>query len=109
LVGGQSLPISYSGGGSSWTVTGGSYRLFDDGTYTWGYEMDHLQVWHNPLPYLRAEGKIEFYLSYESAPESSFYKDRGYLFATGTINGNAMTVKYEDPVDFEDEVYVAKQ
>jgi hypothetical protein len=108
LIGGKSLPITYSGGGSSWTVTGGGYRLFDDGTYTFGYEIDHVRGWNIPLSYLQADGQIAFYLNYESAPESSFYKDRAYLFAMGVINGNTMTVQYTDPVDFEEEVYVAK-
>jgi hypothetical protein len=37
---------------------------------------------------------------------SAFYQERGGFFSTGTRSEDRMTVKYEDFVNFEDEVYV---
>jgi hypothetical protein len=108
-IGGHPLPIGYGGGGTSWTVTGGRYRLFDDSTYVFGYELDGQQRWGSPHPYFKRDSTIEFYLTPESAPQSSFYRNLNYLFSTGTLKGGVMSVKYTDYVDFEDETYALKQ
>ena len=107
-IGGRRLPISYSGGGSGWNVTGGRYRLFSDGTYMSGYELDGKQQWGPVLSYFRRDSTIEFYLSPETERASIFYANINYLFATATLKGELMSVKYSDPVDFEDEVYSLK-
>lgn len=49
---------------------------------------------------------LTFYLAEGSYPGSPFYAERGGLFATGTIRQDRMTMKYEDVVDFDTEVYV---
>lgn len=108
LIGGQSLPITYSGGNTSWAVTGGHYTLFSDGTYVFGYEIDGKPRWNVPLPFIRRESSIEFYLTPAAAPQSQFYANNGYLFSTGTLTSSGMSVVYTDPVDFEDEVYVKR-
>jgi hypothetical protein len=108
-IAGQTLPITYHGGGNSWTITGARYRLFADGTYQFGYEYDGSQAWGPALQYIQRGSIIEFYLSQATAPQSTFYAGNHYLFSTGTVNGGAMSVKYTDPIDFEDEIYVLKQ
>lgn len=91
-------------------LTGAHYQLFDNGSYRFGYEWNGQTAWNQNLPYYRVGAdRIEFYLSAESAPASTFYASRNYLFSTGTLSGNVMTVKYEDPVDFDDEEYVLEK
>jgi hypothetical protein len=107
-IGGRALPITYGGGDTTWAVTGGRYRLFGDSTYVFGYEINGKQGWGPLLPYFKRDSTIEFYLTRESAPLSSFYANLNYLFSTGTANGGGMSVKYTDPIDFEDEIYVLK-
>jgi hypothetical protein len=107
LMGGQQLPQTFSGGGSTWTITGGHYVFLDDSTYAFGYDVNgvgHL----NPLGrYFRnASGAVQFYLAPGSYPGSAFYAERGGLFSTATIQGNLITVTYEDFIDFEIETYV---
>ena len=107
-IGGKGLPLTYSGGGRSWNITGGRYRLLSDGTYMFGYEVDGKQQWGSALPYFRRDSTIEFYLSQGTAPQSTFYANINYLFATATLKGDVMSVKYTDPIDFEDEIYTLK-
>lgn len=106
-VGGASLPLSYSGGGSSWTITGGHFVITADNSYAFGYDVDG-------IPTARPEGSVvwvdpttvQFVQAPGTYPASQFYMERNGLFATGKIDGNVMTVTYEDPVDFETEIYV---
>jgi hypothetical protein len=109
-VGGQPLPISYSG--SAWDLTGGHYFLAADGTYEFGYE-----VYGPVLPPLGAACSlaryevvspttVRFYLPPGTYPASTFYQERGGLFATATVRGDRIIFVYEDFLDFEDEVYV---
>jgi hypothetical protein len=108
-VGGKSLPITNGGVGGTWALTGGRYRIFDDGTYVFGYELDGKQQWGPILPYFKRDSTIEFYLDQSSASQSSIYANNNYLFSTGTLIGQTMSVKYTDQIDFEDETYVLKQ
>jgi hypothetical protein len=110
-IGGRALPLTYSGGGDSWTITGGHYVLADDGTYAFGYEVFN-QEWTaadvacSLAQYTVADSTLTFYLEPGSYPASQFYQERGGWFSTGTRTGNRMTVKYQDFIDFEDEVYI---
>ncbi len=108
-IGGRQLPETYTGGGMSWSVTGGRYALFDDGTYLFGYEIDGQQGWGPLLTFIRRGSWIQFYLDAATAPASWFYAERGYLFSTGALNGRTMVMKYEDYIDFEEEIYLARQ
>jgi hypothetical protein len=108
-IAGNELPLTYSGGGRSWDITGGRYVLFADGTYIFGYEVDGKQGWGRLHRFVRRDSSIEFYLDAAAAPQSRFYADRNYLFSTGKMNGTTMVMKYEDFIDFEEEIYRAKQ
>lgn len=108
-IAGKELPLTYQGGGQTWDITSGRYVLFDDGTYIFGYEVDGKQGWGRMLQFIRHDSSIEFYLSQETAPASQFYADRGYLFSTGALNGGTMVMKYEDFIDFDEEVYRLRQ
>jgi hypothetical protein len=110
-IGGRALPLTYSAGSASWTITGGHYVIADDGTYAFGYEVDNAKRTAADIPcsmsqYTADGSTLLFYLTPGSYPLSTFYHERGGLFSTGTVSGNRMTVKYEDFIDFEDEVYV---
>lgn len=107
-INGKSLPIEYSGGGATWSITGGQYLLFDDGTYIFRYERNGTPDRKVPQTYINLNTSIQFFLSPETAPRSQFYAERGYLFSTGTLDGDRMTVVYTDFVNFEDEVYVRR-
>lgn len=110
LIGDKPLPLTYSGGGASWTITGGHYVLVDDGTYTFGYDVDGVERPSTIGRYIRLDSsRVQFYLPAGSYPQSEFYTERGGLFSTGIIQGNVMTVTYEDFVDFEIETYVTSQ
>ncbi|MCU1292866.1 MAG: hypothetical protein JWP08_1716, partial [Bryobacterales bacterium] len=102
-MGGEGPPFSLGGPTS---VSGGHYQLFDDGTFRQGYDSDGQTSWSSRLPFIRrSQGQIEFYLNASTAPASSFYASRNYLFAVGTLTGDAMTVAYQDTFDFEGEDY----
>lgn len=107
-VGGQPLPQTYSGGGSSWTITGGHYYLGDNGTYAFGYEFGPTEapatICSNAR-YVSGSVAIDFFLADGSYPQSQFYAQRNGHFARGALDGSTMSVKYEDFIDFEDEVY----
>jgi hypothetical protein len=110
-IGGRALPLTYSGGGASWTITGGHYVIADDSTYAFGYELDGAKwtaddIQCSTAQYTAVDSTLRFYLAPGSYPASAFYHERGGFFSTGTRSENRMTVKYEDFVDFEDEVYV---
>ena len=108
-TGGLPLPQTYSGGGSSWTITGGHYYLADDGTYEFGYELGSV-----PPPvtisscntYIAGVNAFDFYLAPWAYPGSMFYPSSAGFFAHGTVSDGMMTVNYADIFDFEDEVYV---
>jgi hypothetical protein len=107
LIGGKELPVTYSGGSSTWTITGGHYVFLDDSTYTYGGSVDGVDHTGPPGRYVRlASGAVQFYLAPGSYPASSFYAERGGLFSTATIQGNLVTVTYEDFLDFDIETYV---
>lgn len=103
-VGGKPLAQSwYSEGG----VTAAHYFLSSDGTFAFGYVINGLSgvhpvgttVWADPTT-------LKFYQWPGSYPRSQFYTERNGLFATGRIEGNTMTVTYEDWIDFDTEKYV---
>ena len=105
LIGGQQLPLTYSGGGSTWTITGGHYVFLDDSTYTFGYDIGGVGHASSIGRYFRnASGAVQFYLA--PGTYGPFYAERGGLFSTATIQGNLITVTYEDYVDFEIEIYI---
>ena len=94
-IGGQELPLTYTGGGASWTITGGHYVFLDDSTYAWGYTVNGVDNTHPMGRYvITASGAVQFF----EAP--------GVLFSTATIEGNLVTVAYEDFIDFDVETYV---
>jgi hypothetical protein len=107
-IGGRTLPVTYSGGGATWAVTGGHYYLASDSTFSFGYEINGASntrpigttVWVD-------QTTLQFYQGPGSYPDSQFYQQRNGLFATGRIEGTTMTVTYEDFIDFEVEKYVA--
>ncbi len=107
-IAGKGLPIQYSGGGKTWEVVGGHYVLFADGTFDFYYDFSPSKP-RSLLPigkYVRsANGVIDFYLTGSFGP---FYSDRNGHFARGDVSGDVMRMTYEDFVDFEEEVYVAK-
>jgi hypothetical protein len=106
-MGAAFLPVNVSGGGSSWTITGGHFVIAADNSYAFGYDVDGIPtarpggsvVWVDPTT-------VQFFQAPGTYPGSQFYKDRNGLFATGKIEGNVMTVTYEDPIDFDIETYV---
>jgi hypothetical protein len=106
-IGGLPLPLYYSGGGSSWVITGGHFVIAADNSYAWGYDVAGIPgvrplgsvVWVNPTT-------VQFFQAPGTYPASQFYQDRNGLFATGKIDGNVMTVTYEDPIDFDNEIYL---
>ena len=85
------------------------YELMANGTYYWDYYADGVRRSPRDRPIGRyevlADGVIRFYMDPSRAPQSSFYAGRGYLFSTGHVSGDTMTVVYEDSIDFENEVY----
>lgn len=103
----HAVPFS-TGGTLGYTITAGHYYLAENGTWELGYDAA-------PVPppaticssatYVRSAAGIDFYLEPGSYPLSTFYQQRGGHFATGTVNAGMMSVKYEDPADFDDEVY----
>ena len=103
-IGGRPVPLSYSGGGSSWEIIGGRYELMADGTYYFYYR----SLPDNGRPssptgwYTVSNGTIYFYYA---GPVGPFYLERNRLFSTGIVSGNVMVVEYEDFIDFETEVY----
>jgi hypothetical protein len=101
-IAGHALPVTYPGV----TVTGAHYVLFDDGSCKFGY--DGTSNSGSALTYVQRDSTtILFYLLPGTYPNSSFYADRNGLFSTGKLNGNTMTVNYEDIFDFDNpEVYV---
>lgn len=107
-IGSRPLPQTYSGGGSSWTITGGHYYLGDNGTYDFGYEFGPTNapatICSNAR-YVSGSVGVDFYLADGSYPQSQFYAQRNGYFAAGTLNGSTMLVTYQDVFDFEDEVY----
>lgn len=107
-IGGQALPLTYSGGGSTWQVTGGRYELMSDGTYffyyvgtPWGGRKPGPDGW-----FVRTDrGTIEFYYAGSIGP---FYAERNRHFASGRLTDAGMVVDYEDTVDFEQEIYLKR-
>jgi hypothetical protein len=55
--------------------------------------------------YVVSGSGIEFYLAPDTYPMSRFYQERNGHFATASLSGPTMSVKYDDFVDFDDEVY----
>jgi hypothetical protein len=107
-IGGQSLPLTYSGGGTSWTIVGGHYYLGDDGTYEFAYEYTPVEppvTICSSARYVQTASTIAFYLAPGSYPMSTFYQELGGLFATAAVDATGMSVTYEDFVDFDHEVY----
>lgn len=105
-IAGRSLPIRYSGGGTSWEVTGGHYLLRSDGTYDFYYDgvLGGTGVPARPTGrFERSSTTIDFYLN---PPYGSFYYERNGHFSRGTLAGSVMTVTYDDPINFEIERYV---
>lgn len=95
LVAGQKLPLTYSAGGSTWTITGGQYVFLDDSSYARGYDVagaEHTR----PMGryFVNASGAVQF------------FDALGLLLSTATIQGNLVTVTYEDFIDFDPEIYV---
>ncbi len=108
LIGEQHLPLTYSGPGASWSITGGHYVFVGDSTYIFGYEVDGVDGPSTIGRYVRLDSStVQLYVP-ECYAGSDSCQERGglFLFATGTIQGSVMTVTYEDFIDFEKETYV---
>ena len=107
-VAGHPVPYSYSSLGLGWTITAGHYYLTDNGTWQLGYDAIPAvppTTICSSAAYVRSTSGFDFYLEPNSYPASQFYQERGGHFARATLNGTRMSVKYEDPADFDDEVY----
>jgi hypothetical protein len=111
-IGGKALPQTFSGAGTSWTITGGHYYLAEDGTYEFAYELNGdrqpppaISCWGSQYTGDASGSGLRFFLRPGSYPASAFYQARGGLFSTGTLIDRVMKVTYEDFLDFEDEVY----
>jgi hypothetical protein len=106
-VGGRSgPPFVFSSASELGQLSGRHYQLFDDGTYRIGYVPQDQTIWARPARYIRrGDGVVEFYLDPSLEPVSGYYASRNYLFAIGTITGDAMKVAYQDSYDYEDEDY----
>jgi hypothetical protein len=103
-VAGQPLPMFAPG----WTITAGHYYLAENGTWELGYDAAPAvppTTICSSAGYVRNANGIDFYLEPGSFPPSTFYQQRGGHFARATVSGTKMSVKYEDPADFDDEVY----
>lgn len=106
-IGDRQLPLTYSGGGASWQITGGHYFLAADNSYVFGYDINGATQAVPAGRYVLIDATtVRFYLAPGSYPQSQFYQERGGLFSTGRIQGDVMTVTYEDFVDFEIEKYI---
>lgn len=108
-IGGHSLPVTYTGGGSAWQVSGARYDLLADGTFYFyyiGVPWEQQSRSHPNGYYSRTASSIEFY---STGPLSPFYAERNGHFSTGVLSGTTMTVHYEDPVDFDEEVYTRRK
>ena len=112
-IGGKALPLTYSGGGETWTIVGGHYVLLDDGSYLFGYVTSRGvsnaggrdSVMSAGL-FTQAGSVVSFFLAAGSYPASSFYMERDGLFATGKIDEDRLSMAYEDFLDFDPETYV---
>lgn len=103
-IGGVALPLSYSGGGSTWQIVGGRYDLRADGLYSFYYlGLPERVPSETPTGwYIRTGRTIEFYTS---GPVGPFYLERNRHFSTGVLTEHGLIVDYEDYIDFEREVY----
>jgi hypothetical protein len=105
MMGTQSLPVTYSGGGSSWTFTGGRFALAAGGTYTHYYVMTTKDA-NGVLSVDSAQGFFrDFYTRFGS---TITFAANGQSYATGTLNGSVLNVRYFDALDNDDEVYVVR-
>jgi hypothetical protein len=107
-IGPVPIPRTYSAGGISWTITGGQYVLFDDGTYIFGYETNKAPAFDPTERFIRRDPQtVDFYAVQSDAPPPPGFPDPGYLYSTGTVSGNTLMVRYANGQD-EDEVYVRR-
>jgi len=82
------------------------YALYDDGSfflYQDKMASSPTGSYKTPEP-----GTVAFYLDPQT-PLSAFYAPLGFLFSIGKISGSAMTVSYQDYVDYEIEVYALRE
>jgi hypothetical protein len=101
-MGGVPLPVTYSGGGSSWTYVGGRYVLAADGTFTQVY----LVATADALGVIRVDSTSSlFHGTYGKISSTITFYVEGQWYAIATTSGNVLSVKYID-FDFDDELYV---
>jgi hypothetical protein len=100
-IGGKALPLTYSGGGTTWDVVGGPYVLADDGSFTHVYLVRTVP---DGVPKIDSNAFRGTYGPLDST--ITFYDTRKLFFASGIIRGDVLAVTYDDWIDFEDEVYV---
>ena len=106
-IGGRPVPVQFITGDAPEVVTNGHYLLTDANEFAFGYEINGIDYVRPTGTFVRVDATtIQFILSPGSYPASQFYQSRNGLFATGYIDGNTMTVNYEDFIDFETEKYI---
>jgi hypothetical protein len=103
------IPRTYTIPGGPFTVTGGHYVLFGDGSYIYGFETNLVPGFYPSERFIRSSSStLDFYAVRSDSPPPGGFPDPGYLFSTGSVNGNMLTVMYYN-IDWSDEVYVLRQ
>jgi hypothetical protein len=93
----------------SYTVTGGYYVLFGDGSYIVGFESNFSPMFEPSQRFIKSSSDtIDFYAVRSDSPPPGGFPDPGYEFSRGTISGDLLAVQYFSP-EFEDEVYALRQ
>jgi hypothetical protein len=101
-IGARPLPVTYSGGGSTWDIVGGRYIFSDDGTFS----QTSLVRMSDGVTRTNSFHGTYGLLTYGPLESSiMFYVDRKF-FASGEVRGDVLTVTYDDWIDFEEEVYL---
>jgi hypothetical protein len=93
----EGLPLSHLG------IGGAHYVLFDDGTYVHYYTdrvTDESILYPNGSYTIKDSSTIEFSTQMGVFPA---------MAATGKLNGQKLTVNYEDFIDFDPEVYARRE
>jgi hypothetical protein len=107
-IGGEAVTGTYPGPSFSPSVTAGHYLLFGDGTYFTIYDVSFVSDVSDTYRFaVQNPQTLDFYNVPASIP--GFTPDPNYLFSVGTLSGNTMTVKYENNMDYEDEVYILRK
>jgi hypothetical protein len=105
-VGDDSLPITLGTfGDTTYLLTGGSYALSRDGSFSWGYQTTARAGAYSRVEFTPVTGTYQYF----QADATIRFIRNGERFSTGTVRGSVFTVRYVDIFDFADEVYVLSQ